>query len=188
MVKEVNNENRAYFAGLLDGEGCIRIHKSKSGKSICYCLKVQFNVTYKNILLEMQKLFGGNIYEKDMSKGINCKSSQVRILNERASPENWKQGYLYEISGRDALYFLKLTEPFCREKKEQAALGIRYEEGKRPFAGSYGRSDSETKRCEFFYKELQRLKHEKQEDILESCIENDFKDEQQNLFSFVEEI
>lgn len=181
-MDEIKTEDRAYFAGLLDGEGSISITKGihKNGGSISYAFKVGFGLTYKTVLLEMQKLFGGNIYTRDMEKTKNSNSVKRLVKVGGALPEGWKQQYYYTINGRDALYFLKVVEPFCREKKEQAALGIRYEQGRRPRAGNYGRSDSETKRCEFFYRELQRLKHEE----LIGEDENDFEDEQQNLFSF----
>lgn len=162
MIKDITIENRAYFAGLFDGEGTVRISKHKTSKtdSVSYGLEVSFGITYKNVLIEMKEFFYGTIYKEDMKKVFNCISNQKRMSVEHSSPEKWKQIYRYKLHGRDALYFLKVIEPFCREKKRQAALGIRYEEGRRPFAGSYGRSESETNRCEFFYKELMKMKHE----------------------------
>lgn len=184
-LKEISNENRAYFAGLLDGEGTIVISKSikkEPNNSVSYGLRVRFGLTYKKILLEMQGFFGGNIHEANMNKRMNCKSTKNQV---NASPDIWKQVYDYQISGRDALYFLKVVEPFCREKKEQAALGIRFEDGKRPFSGRHGRSESETQRCEFFYRELQRMKHEQLDEIGDNV--PDFEDNQQKLVLFVEE-
>ena len=181
MIKEISEKDRAYFAGLLDGEGCILINKSVSKNYIGYGFYVAFDITYKKVLLEMQGLFSGNIYEKDMEKVMSCDSSRKRLESGCYLSNKQKQSYMYKLSGRDALYFLKVVEPFCREKKEQALLGIKYEQGRRTNAGRYGRSDSETERCEFFYRELQRLKHEQPD---ETDAEIDFIDDQQKLFSF----
>ena len=179
--KEISKEDRAYFAGLLDGEGCISICKSKGKtKSIKYCLSINFGITYKHVLLEMKALFGGGITISNMKKRLNNESFKKAVVAGISSGKR-KQSYNYYISGRDALYFLKVIEPFCREKKEQVALGIRYEQGKRPSACSSGRSERETERCEFFYQELQRMKHEQSDEIDN---EVDFEDEQQKLFYF----
>lgn len=180
MIKEISMEDKGYFAGLLDGEGCITINKSIKKNSIGYSFNVQFGLTYKKVLLEMQKIFGGNISEENVEKRLKCNSVQKSKKAGCSSPEEWKQKYYFRLIGRDALYFLKVVEPFCREKKEQAALGIKYEQGRRSRAGRYGRSSSETERCEFFYKELQRLKQEQSD---EADNEIDFEDNQQSLFS-----
>ena len=186
MRKEIKNEEKAYFAGLFDGEGTTRISKSEGKTSACnvtvsYRLSVQFSLTYKLVLIRMQKLFGGNITTVDMEKQRNSKS--ILKLREAGyySQEKWKQSYKYYISGRDALYFLKVIEPFCDEKRPQVVLAIQYEQGRKPNAGSCGRNKYETDRCEFFYQELMRLKHEQPS---EDNNEVDFEDDQQTLFCF----
>lgn len=179
---DIKETDRAYFAGLFDGEACVDIHKAKNKGSIGYSLRVNFILTYKQVLVRMQKFFGGNIYEQNLEKRRNCLS----VKNyPNSKPENLKQTYYYGLLSRDALYFLKVIEPFCDEKKPQVSLGINFEEGKKP-TNNTGRSKHETDRCEFFYQELRRLKKEHTKED-ESEYETDFKDDQQNLFSFVEE-
>lgn len=181
---DIKETDRAYFAGLFDGEGSVILDKFRKETNTGYSLRVAFQITYKSVLVRMQKLFGGNIHIPNMEKRKNYPS--VKKLTTVYSPDNWKQLYHYQLNGKDALYFLKVIEPFCDEKKPQASLAIRYEEGKRPNTGASKRSKHETDRCEFFHQELKRLKKEQpSEDELEN--ETDFEDDQQNLFSFVSE-
>jgi len=186
MTEIIKDTDRSYFAGLFDGEGTVLINKTKTSISFGYNLRVQFSLTYKSVLLRMQKCFGGNIHTKDMNK---VKNAPAIINRTDITPDKWKQAYNYTLSSRDALYFLKIIEPFCDEKKQQVSLGIRFEQGKRSCTGGNhgGRSKHEIERCEFFRKELQRLKHEQpNEDETET--EYDFVDQQPDLFSFVKDI
>ena len=181
---DIKETDRAYFAGLFDGEGTVAIYKHIRGTQISYSFDVSFGISYESVLIRMQKCFGGNIYKKNMEKLKNCLSIKKLIAINYYSPDKRKQIYHYILSGRDALYFLKVIEPFCDEKKQQVSLGIRYEQGKRESRN--GRSKHETERCEFFYQELRRLKKEQpSNDELEN--ETDFEDEQQDIFSFVSE-
>ncbi len=187
---EIAKEDRAYFAGLFDGEGSVGIqkseHKTPAGNTtVGYSLRVHFSLTYKPVLIRMQKLFGGNIHTTNMEKRKNNKSVKKLAATNYYSSEKWKQLYIYYLNSRDALYFLKVIEPFCDEKRPQVLLAIQYEQGKRSHAGSYGRSERETERCGFFYQELKRLKHEQPD---EYNIETDFEDNQQSLFSFEVEV
>ena len=73
-MAEIAKDDKIYFAGLFDGEGCVFIHKthSASGKNNNYTLAVSFGLTYEPVLKKMQKLFGGSVCRKDMDK---CKKS-----------------------------------------------------------------------------------------------------------------
>ena len=191
MIKEILEKDRAYFAGLFDGEGTVRItkgiHKNKNGNNNThYSLHVSFDLTYKPVLLRMQMYFGGNVQAKNMDKLRNNPSALKAAAAGITSPEKWKREYLYYLSGRDALYFLKVIKPFSDEKQQQVELAIQYEEGRRTHTNS-GRSNHETERCEFYHQELMRLKH------VDCSGENNeipfgFEDEQQSIFEFVEEI
>lgn len=182
VLQEIKNEDRAYFAGLFDGEGTVGVSKrtSKSTNAISYSLHIKFTITYKKVLIEMQKFFGGNIQEVDMKVKMNCNSTKRRVEFDNTSLMKWKQQYVYNLSGSDTLYFLKIIEPFCREKKQQVSLAIRFQEGRKPNPYSSGRSKSETERCELFYRELQRMKHE--QEINDDKVA--FKNNQQTLSIF----
>lgn len=177
---ELNESEKGYFAGLFDGEGCVSINKSKhiSGKktSFYYKLNVTFGITYKKVLTEMKCLFGGSLSLQDMVKQKEYKSIKNRCLN----PENWKQLYIYNISGWDARCFLKIIEPYCKEKKEQACVAIEFIEGKKPRCTS----EYETERGEFYYLKLQRLKKMIVNEDEEYIKDIDFKSDQMDLVSF----
>ena len=184
MIQNIIDTERAYFAGLFDGEGSVGIKKTKCNNYIGYSLRVLIGITYKPVLLKMQKFFGGNLYITHMEVLKNSTHSKKLKNYTNANPDKWKQMYMYDLSSERALYFLKIIEPFCNEKKQQVSLGIRYEQGKRH---DYIRSKRETERSEFFYQELKKLKKEQPtENEIED--KNDFVDQQQDLFSFVEEI
>ena len=149
MKEEISGTTKAYFAGLFDGEGCVRIMKGKKPSGgIAYSLKVYFNITYANILYEMKKQFGGNVISIDMSKQKTprmCKAIEIGVMN----PDKWKQRYNYTISGKEAWIFLKTIETYCKEKRTQVATAIEYFNGKRSYRGSVI-TKSETERCEYY--------------------------------------
>lgn len=187
MIKEIPEKDRAYFAGLFDGEGTVRIYKHirKDGNGNAeYGLRVSFGLTYKPVLLRMQKYFSGNVHTVNKDTMENTPSALKGSAAGTISPEKWKQRYDYYLTGRDALYFLKVIKPFCDEKQQQAELAIQFEQGRRDGRGT-GRSDRETERCEFYYQEIMKLKY------IEYSEENNeislgFEDEQQSIFKFVE--
>ena len=65
----------AYLAGILDGEGCFTIERTKAKlprHSLRHCVTVGIEMTDKEPLLLLQRYFGGSIY-----------------LRTRASSGNW---------------------------------------------------------------------------------------------------
>ncbi len=185
---EISETNKAYFAGLLDGEGCIYINKvqrKKEDRGDGYSLRVDFNLTYAPVLYDMKKIFGGNVTKVDMEKTKRSPSMKKNSDSGCVNLENIKQSYLFHLSGKEAWYFLKVVEQFCREKKEQVLVAIEFFQGRRPFAGVRGRSQSETNRCEFYYKKLQELK--KLSSVSECFNEDNFIDSQQKISFFEEE-
>lgn len=161
MKKEITETEKAYFAGLFDGEGCVNIHKIESSGYDIYSLRVNFGLTYADILYKMKKMFGGTIHKRDVSKRLKAPYMCRAINAGLANPDNFKQTYEYEISGKEAWIFLKIIEPYCEEKKEQVNTAIEFFNGNRSHSGSIGRSKSQAERCEYYYKKLQELKHGK---------------------------
>ncbi len=157
-MKDINKEDRAYLAGLLDGEGCITIQKSNINEKAYYKLLVSFGLTYAPVLYEMKKLFGGNVYKEDMEKFKICTSSIKRIESGCSNIENNKQVYRYHILSKEAWVFLKIVEPYCKEKKEQVKLGIEFFNGKTDGRNNRGLSKSQVERCEYYYNKLRELK------------------------------
>ncbi len=149
-TNKISEKDRAYFAGLFDGEGCVVLEKHINH----YNLKALFGMTYAPILYEMRGLFGGKVYKTDMETRRNSPSVKC---STNTNPENLKQTYQFQLYSKEAWIFLKIIEPYCREKKEQVHTGIEFFQGYRGGRGS-GLSKSQIERCEYYYKKLQELK------------------------------
>lgn len=96
----------AYAAGLIDGEGCIRIQKQSNKQT--YIVVVQLAMTNKAIVIrdELIKTFGGNSYDMEFKN------------------EKWAKQWQWRISGEKACDLLKKILPFLVLKKQQAILAL----------------------------------------------------------------
>lgn len=101
-----------YIAGLLDGEGCIRIRSNgKNGNGV---VSVHIASTDLNVLQNLQQLTSlGFIYQSRKKK---YKASVARAL------------YSWEFSPKDAFTLLMLVKEHLIIKKDQAELAIKFQE------------------------------------------------------------
>lgn len=100
------NINLAYFAGIMDGEGNIRIRHSYSVKDgQKWQIVIGVCNTNRKLIDWIVKNFGGRVY------------SRTRRIN-------WKKSYEWELSCRKATIVLQLIEPYLLLKREQARLCI----------------------------------------------------------------
>lgn len=110
----MNPVNLAYAAGLLDGEGCIYIHRTteetKNGLRYGYSLGVTMKMVDREPIAFMSELFGGRIYDK-------------RVTGTMRRPQ-----YAWRLQGLPALNCLVLMRPYLRSKAAQADLGIAFGE------------------------------------------------------------
>ena len=65
-MKRLKETEKAYYAGLLDGEGCIIISKNRGNPkwhtpNIFYYLEVCISNTNIDILKELKSIFGGSV-------------------------------------------------------------------------------------------------------------------------------
>mgnify|MGYP001573491174 CR=1 FL=1 len=111
----------AYAAGIIDGEGCIRIvtRKPRCGRSTSHSLMLQ--VAQKDgILMDwLYGNFGGMVYMK----------------NKKTDGTDWI--YEWRVMESKAESVLKQVLPFLTVKKPQAELGLRFQTHKTG-AGNYG--------------------------------------------------
>lgn len=154
QYNDIKETDKAYFAGLFDGEGSVSVKKGLSENTIHYSLTVEFGITYASVLYEMKKLFGGNVYPRNHEKYINTPSALKRT---DTNPEKWKRKYDYVIKGKEAWIYLKMIEPYSREKMEQIRTAIEFYNGFRDSRG-HKRSKSQTDRCEYYHKKLMEMK------------------------------
>ena len=94
---------RGYLAGIIDGEGCIGIQKSKSGIQ----LKVGIFNTERSLLEWIQRRFGGTI----------C---------DRLHQDGNKVEYNYTFYGHRALDMLRTVYPYLVVKRKNAQLAFLY--------------------------------------------------------------
>jgi hypothetical protein len=99
----------AYFAGLFDGEGWIRVEVRRGERGGTGVLIVGVGSTYMPIVTEMHQLFGGCLTKSRLSSRISRKLSRDwRATNEVAAD------------------FLRVVYPYLRIKKRQAALAFKF--------------------------------------------------------------
>lgn len=135
--------DRAYAAGLIDGEGCIRITaRGKDGGTGFrlgqYTLMVEVNNTDYGMILWLKEKFGGTV-------------SHIKGSYELNRKEKWH----WRISANQALHFLDVIWPYVRTKRKQVKLGRRFQR----YTQYAGRAATEKIRMlhERFYAELRAL-------------------------------
>ena len=111
MKEIVKIEQIAYIAGLIDGEGSINISK-KGGRY--FWLTVDIGTTDKRLLAWLLENIGGH----------------VRV-STKANPKH-KTGYHWTLCSKQAKKLLQLILPFLIIKKEEAIIGIQFQETMKP--------------------------------------------------------
>lgn len=94
----------AYFAGIVDGEGCISSAETR-GRVFA---SLNVTNTYPYILEDLKSLFGGNIYRRNRKKAL----------------EHHKASYGWTIGGASVSQALELLLPYMIIKKEQAKVAM----------------------------------------------------------------
>lgn len=112
-LTKATNEQKAYMAGIIDGEGTIRIKKTFQKVRPCYVGLVKIEMTNVGPIELMSKYFGGNYYTYGPRK------------------ENWKTTYTYSTNHSERVYtILKELLPYLEIKKQQALAVIHFLETK----------------------------------------------------------
>ena len=111
--KMIKSTDKAYTAGLFDGEGCIHINRwantLKNGHK--YGLLVQIKMCDGRLLHHLHEQFGGNLNLLKRSLD-NPKHSDILI---------WR------VECRKAMAFLNIILPYLHLKKKQAELAIKFQ-------------------------------------------------------------
>jgi hypothetical protein len=111
----LSDVDRAYAAGLIDGEGCIRItSRGRNGgtgfRKGQHTLMVEVTNTDYGMIQWLSKRFDGSVSYAPASPEINRK-------------ERWH----WRVSANKALYVLDAIWPYIRTKRLQAKLGRRFQ-------------------------------------------------------------
>lgn len=108
-----------YAAGFFDGEGCIRIKKSREH----YNMEVTITNTYFPVINWFKDIFGGYVYI-----GTPEKTNFVR-----------KPVAKWGLTGRKAMAFLILIMPYLKQKKYEAEIAWEFQRLKsHKIGGLYG--------------------------------------------------
>ena len=120
-MKQENKDKLAYAAGIIDGEGCVRIvaRKPRFGRSTQHTLLLMVAQKDGRLVDWLFGNFGGIVYLK----------------NKRTDGTDWI--YEWRVTEQKAADVLKDVLPFLIVKKEQAELAIRFQTHKKG-AGHYG--------------------------------------------------
>lgn len=108
-------EQKAYLAGIIDGEGCIRICKQRPRAinrdySTIYFLRIEVRMVDREAIDFLKSVFGGGVYVYK-----NHKSSKPVIFD-------------WIVSHRNAVKIIKDIYPYLRVKKNQADLALKFSE------------------------------------------------------------
>lgn len=108
---------KAYIAGLIDGEGCIYIDKymDKRVGTYSYCLRMKIGMTCLKTLSWVRDV---------VSRFYKC-NLHVQKGNKFLNPK-WKQSYVFAFSTRDLCRFCGDILPYMITKKERCQLAIAY--------------------------------------------------------------
>jgi len=100
---------KAYIAGLVDGEGCICLHRNhfKDRKTTLYCPRVSIVNTDRDIMDWLILTIGdGKVFSRKRGQ--------------------WKRGHDWYINGKKCGAFLTEILPYLRIKRLKAELVIQY--------------------------------------------------------------
>lgn len=120
MADVLSEPEKAYLAGILDGEGHIGMTTITVGRS--YTVKISLGMSDFQIPLLFKETFGGNVYYKDKQSYWNPK---------------WKPQALWSVKSRQAERVLIALLPYLRVKKVQAELALEYMSLVTPGRGTY---------------------------------------------------
>lgn len=125
-----------YIAGLIDGEGCIGIHKHSDnrGKSRLHYLYLIVSNNDPKCCKFLRGKFGG-------------------WITKRQQKSTWNPNYKWGVRSRRAREILELVLPYLRLKQEQAVLGIEFDDAKQ----RYHLTDAEWQKRERYYLRMRAL-------------------------------
>lgn len=139
----VSNEELSYAAGIIDGEGCIDIVKTKPcgrRKTPSFKSRVRVSNTDKRLIVWLHQKFGGYVY------------------NSYDNRKNRRNKFEWCLNDDNAVEFLNLIKPFMKLKIEQANLLIEFRKTFNTYYGIFGLPEDILIKRNFYFNECKRLK------------------------------
>lgn len=107
MISHLPETERAYLAGIIDGEGCLRFSKFSNKGHPCFHVSVEIANTSKLLLAWLDERMPGAAYHTP---------------RKHKNPK-WRDCYAWKVAGnRKALILLRELLPYLVIKKQQAEL------------------------------------------------------------------
>lgn len=113
MTNNINIEDIAWSAGIIDGEGCIYIHKGlkrKGAINSSYSLRLRVSMTHFPTIYKLQEIWGGDVSLKKPSKNRGSHKNQA----------------CWEISSYKAGQVLESIIKFSVTKKEEIFVALEF--------------------------------------------------------------
>jgi hypothetical protein len=145
-AKEVPEVVLGYMAGVVDGEGCVAIRKSrykkrKTGEVVEYFhSQIVIVNAHRGIIELFKEYFGGHIHTREKEKSY------------------YMQTYSWHLGHRAGIAFLKKIMPYLIVKREQARLVILCQEMNDSRIPFDQKEEIRNRQQELFY-EVKELKH-----------------------------
>ena len=109
----LSETDKAYIAGIIDGEGCIYIDNWKDTRgrpNRCYIIRVKVAMTDREVPEWLSSVVGGS-----------CRNYDCRKKNN-----NHKIIYIWSYCGTKTIDFLKIIKPYLKIKHKQAEVAIEF--------------------------------------------------------------
>ena len=104
----LNREELAYIAGLFDGEGYIGLRHRSDQRG--FRLDIAVTSTSSSII-ESFSMLGGR---------VDNQARRITLMR------GWKNRQQWRMQGQEAVDFLRVIEPFLREKRDLALMAMEY--------------------------------------------------------------
>ncbi len=122
--------DKAYFAGLFDGEGTVGVYRVRngrtghpSGQKIYWACRLAIVGIYRPIIVEAHELWGGGF-------GKQKRQALLKTPNGTYDPRLCRQGWRWQLTSRHSIHaFLADVLPYLREKRIQAETALMFCEG-----------------------------------------------------------
>lgn len=110
--------DRAYAAGLIDGEGCIFITMTaKNGRRVnprpSYTLRIAVSMTHRPTLEWLQATMGGCLHE---------------VHHKAPAGKRWKRCWKWHTSGARAASVIRAISPYLRVKAAEAEVALAFQD------------------------------------------------------------
>ena len=114
-MKKISKIDLAYTAGIIDGEGCIKIYKVNAETinrpNNRYVLNVQVSMVTKEVVRWFYKKYLGYLY--------------LDKINTYKHP-NWRDRQRWMLQNQKCKLFLEQILPYLKTKKYQAKLALKF--------------------------------------------------------------